>query len=516
MAPRIPLEFLFTHKDAFGVETATPLQRAICRVSDGVPLGDLWSVPDVQAGFGGVRPPEVAPRTMGVFCAVRGGKSSLAAAKVIAISQTCNLDHLSAGDIVEVPVLAPTKKRAAAMFSHIANNLKTKPLLRPMLACEPTQETITIRHPSGREIFVHVTPLSKHGTSVIGAWVAGAVFDEAPRMAGIDDGVRNLTESLSAIRGRLLEGGQVWLIGSPYNSFGPIYDMDAERFGKPAGDLVIARAPGPAMNPTWWTPQRCAEMERTDPKQHRVDVLAMFADPEESLFSSLEVERQTREEEGPLPPDPEVNYVATMDPATRGNAWTLTIVGCYGLGGPGGTWPTYRVALARQWIGSRSKPLSPSRVLEEIAELVTPYGVTDLHSDQWAQDAIRDLAEQKGLMLLPTTIDASNRLRMAEKLARFVSMGLFELPKDPVLRGDLLTAKKRVTVNGMTLVLPQSGGGRHCDYLPPLMLAVEHPPDPPELPEPSVDDEFEALLTKTMGNNDTETEWEGVIRQFIS
>jgi hypothetical protein len=34
-------EALLTSPEAFGLTTATPLQRAICRVSDGVPIGDL-------------------------------------------------------------------------------------------------------------------------------------------------------------------------------------------------------------------------------------------------------------------------------------------------------------------------------------------------------------------------------------------------------------------------------------------------------------------------------------------
>src|SRR5690606_20749440 len=98
-----------------------------------------------------------------------------------------------------------------------------------------------------------------------------------------------------------------------------------------------------------------------------------------------------------------------------------------------------------------------------------------------ALDALRDLAEPHGLSLIGITIDASNRLEMAKKAAFLVGLGVVELPRDRVFRADLLAAKKRVTLNGATLVLPRSGDGRHCDYLPPFSMLLSHPPEVPEL-----------------------------------
>ena len=50
---RSVLEHLFTSPDAFAVKKATPVQRAICRASDGVKLGELWDVPEVREACGG-------------------------------------------------------------------------------------------------------------------------------------------------------------------------------------------------------------------------------------------------------------------------------------------------------------------------------------------------------------------------------------------------------------------------------------------------------------------------------
>lgn len=512
-SPTVKLEQLLTHPTAgFGLTTATPLQRAICRSADGLPLGELWDHKEVQDGFGGVKPPETPPAMMGVFCAIRSAKSMIAAARAIAASQNCEVDHLSHGDLIEIPIIAPVKSRAEAVYQHVAGNLMRVPSLRALLVDEPAQGIIPIRHPSGRTVIVRVVALSKHGGSVVSTWLASIIFDEAPLMAGQDDGVRNLSESLGAARGRILPGGQIWLIGSPYAPFGPVYNLDVERFGKPGTDAVVIRAPGPSMNPQHFTPEFCENLKRTDPRRYRTDVLALYAEPEESLFSSVELDDAERKESGDLPHDPEVEYVAAMDAGTRGNAWTLVILGCYGWGGPGGTRPRYRVALNRQWIGSRAAPLSPNDVLQEIAGLCHGYGTDQVLGDQYMLDALRDLAAMHNLALIGLDITSKNRLPMAEHAALQVSLGCLETPKDNVFRSDLLAARKRVTQNGLTLVLPQSGDGRHCDYLPALMLALHQPPEPPAPAMPAgTPPEFATAMSRI--DRDNEEAWDGVVRR---
>ena len=50
--------------------------------------------------------------------------------------------------------------------------------------------------------------------------------------------------------------------------------------------------------------------------------------------------------------------------------------------------------------------------------------------------------------------------------------GQVELSPDPVLRSDLLSARKRYTANGIKVDLPLTRDGRHADYAPALNLAV--------------------------------------------
>jgi hypothetical protein len=494
----LPLEWLLTSPKAFSLRTATPLQRALCRASDGLPLGELWDHAEVQAAFGNTKPPEIAPYQFCILSAIRCGKSLFAAAKTIQISQTIDLSHpwISPGDQIRIPIVAPRTKEARAVYSHLVNNILAHESLKALLVGNPTEESFFLRHPSGRSIEVTITPLSKSGASLVACWMAAVIFDEAPLMSGVEDGAKNLDEALGQIAGRVIPGGQVLLIGSPWAPFGPIYDLVAEHQGKPSAEVVIARAPGPAMNPVYWTEKRCRELKKSNPVRYRTNVEAQFADLEESLFSSIEVEAAQRSEPLERPYIQGHYYVASMDPATRGNAWTLLLIECTGPE-PGKSGPlTYAVAVARQWVGSKAAPLKPDDVIKEIAGLCKTYGLDTVISDQHSIDAHRDIAARHGLWIVEQVIKSDNRLEMVEEARILVSEKRLELPPDRQFVADLLSARKRVTQNGVTLVLPKSGDGRHADYVPALGLAFTRPPEPPEPANQPELDELDRLKAR--------------------
>jgi hypothetical protein len=477
---QMTLEGIVTHPKGYGLTKATPVQRAICRVSEGYALGDLWQDEDVQRCLGGNKPPERAPRIIVVLGAIRGGKSIFAAGRSVVASQTCDLSGLSPGDEVRIPMVATEKDTAGQVFSHVANTALASPVLRGLMVGEPTADSVHFKHPSGRHIEIKVAALGKAGSTLVGRWLGGAVFDEAPRMVGEDDGVRNLDDNIQAVAGRILPGGQILLIGSPWAPFGPIYDLVEQRFGKPDEDIVVIRATGPMLNPSYWTPARC-ERYRLSPlvkerMMYRTDVLGEFADPEDSMFSSEALVKNTRAD-AVRPAEDGMHYVAAMDPGGRASAWTLVVVGCTGSKGYGR--PTYSVVLAKQWMGSAANPLKPRIVLSEIAQALGPYGVDTIFTDQFAYEALNDLAYEFKVGLVGTQVQAAERLQHVEAIRAALHENRLEVPPDPYLRTDLLRTRKRVTSNGVTIQYPQSGDGRHCDYVPALGLAMMNPPQLP-------------------------------------
>ena len=133
----------------------------------------------------------------------------------------------------------------------------------------------------------------------------------------------------------------------------------------------------------------------------------------------------------------------------------------------------YPIVLARQWIGSRAKPLSPEAVFREMAAILRPYGVKSVATDQFAVDANKDLARQQGLYLDAEAVTAARNVELFGNLATHFAQGVVELPPDAVVRSDLLSVRKRVTQSGIAIVLPTSSDGRHADYAPAAALAID-------------------------------------------
>lgn len=510
------LEGMLTHKDGFGLETATPLQRAICRSLDGEDIGDLWEDSEVRAGFGDAKPEAWRPRTFVIAAAIRSAKSMTIAAKAICLSQTVDLTGVTVGDEIRIPILAPEKDEARAVFSHIVGNVVNRPKLRGLLVEDPTADAVRLRHPSGHVIEIKVTALSRFATTLIGRWLPAAIFDEAPRMVGEQDGVRNLPDALNAIAGRIRPGGTIMLIGSPHAPFGPMYDMIHEHFGRPSRDCVVVRATGPAMNPQYWTPARCEDLRRTNPEAYRTDVLAEFADPEEAMFGLDLVEACTRKHPQVREPEPGHYYVAAMDPATRGNAWTFILLECTGWKNVDGVMrPAFSVAMTKQWRGSKENPLRPDLVFAEIGALMKPYRCTSVITDQYACDALAPLAMPHGLMLVAHELTQGNKHEMAARLKLELDCGCLELAPDPVLCRDLVSVRRRITQNGVTVHLPETSDGRHADYVPALMLAIAYAPVTPDVSKPR-EPRFETMLipdTSLLSGGDF---WEGLADRMAS
>lgn len=477
------LEWKLTDPLAFGLVTASPLQRAICRIADGVPIADLASEPTVIKAVGDTASlPVFRPKEMVVLSGIRTAKSLIAACGAFHMAMTCDVSSLRPGEIPRVSVVSLKKDLADVIMNHLVGSVKASALLSPFLMGEPTAEGVMFRHPSGMPVEVCVVAGSRAGASLVARWSAGAIFDEFPRMVGGDEGVVNWDDMRAAVLLRLLRGCQLWHIGSPWAPYGPAYETVTEHFGKPTEQRVVVRAPAPAMNPVYWTPERVAEARRQDPDAAKTDVDAEFASPEEALFPSWSIDKCIRKHALEQPRVPGCTYYAAMDPATRGNGWTLAVATRIG----GKT----VVVRTREWIGSRDQPLDPGEVLKEAADIVTPYGISTIHSDQVMGDALVKLARQAGLMLAQWTYNSTEKAKKYLHIRTNMDLGLVDLPNAPHLRTDLLHIRKKVTPAGVSIVLPVTSDGRHCDWGPTLMLVLSRClPDQAEQKKPEVDPE---------------------------
>lgn len=459
------LEWKLTSTMGFGLTTASSIQRAVCRVADGYALGQLGEEAAVIRAIGDVSAlVGTKPKEIGFLSGIRTGKSLFASAIGYHWSQVCDVSRLGPGEIPRVSIVSLKRDTASVVHQHLVGRVLESPLMRETVLEEPSAESLLVRHPSGRPVEICVVAGSRAGASLVARWSAGCIFDEFGRMLGAESGaVVNWDHEKKAVALRMLAGAQICNISSPWAPYGPAYEMVTTHWKRPSRTIVVIKAPAYEVNPEHWTEERVAEARETNPEAFVTDVMAEFATQEESLFSAdaLDSSMQDWAERGP---EEGHTYAAAMDPATRGNGWSLVVTTRHGA--------KKSIVLAREWKGTKSDPLSPRAVLEAIAEVLAPYAVHSIESDQYYADALVDVGKEFGLSVVTT------KLTDKEITARYLALkirlenGEIELPNHEQLRTDLLRIQKRVNQNGISIVLPHTQDGRHCDFAPAVMLGL--------------------------------------------
>lgn len=496
------LEELVASEEGFGVTTISPLQRAICRLIQGAPLGDLAKHPHVAEGLGlttrEVEAFEAMRAATGyqiateffVIAAIRSGKSLLMAASAIWASQNINVERCGPGEIPRYSIISISLDNAKATLMHLLGALKRPKLSRLRIDDKELGKwsdwreivkessadlvgSVFLWHPTGRPIEIRVVAGKRAGGSTVSRWSAGCGLDEAPRMVGASEGVVNYDDIRRSVLGRLLPGAQLFSMGSPWASLGPVFDAVQEWWGQPQQDKIIVKAPGFLMNPVTWTPEACEKLKALDPIAYQTDVLAEFADAGEALIPQALIAKCTRPDNKALPFVKGRDYAAAMDPATRGNSWTLVVVERTPfLDAANMMRHKTRVVLNTQWTGNQLTPIHPRAVLGEIAEILKNYGLDWVYTDQWSADAIKDLGLEAGLSIIVETWKQQDEVTKYLGLRALMTEGLIEIPDDPVLQKDLRLVHRVVNQRGIAIHLAETADGRHCDYTPALMRAV--------------------------------------------
>jgi hypothetical protein len=147
-------------------------------------------------------------------------------------------------------------------------------------------------------------------------------LDEVSKWKDSDTGINPATEVINSIRPTIATQPKAKLVlsSSPMG----LMDAHADAFGKgETEEQVVARATTWEANPT--VSEERTHLLEPDPIVWAREYAAIpQAESETSLLAEKTLKRLSRKGTT-LPYDSRHFYVATMDPATRGNAWTLAI-----------------------------------------------------------------------------------------------------------------------------------------------------------------------------------------------
>lgn len=479
----ISTELLLTGPTGFDLP-ASPLQLALVRGADGLPIGDELTDDEVLRHFGCARSAIglSAAVLVVVVAGVRAGKSLISACAAVKGCLTADLSKLKSHEMARFAIVAPNVDNATATFRLLVGSMLASPKLRGLVVGEPTSDTIVIRRPDGREVEIVVCAASRGAVTLRSRWLAGFVLDEVALFGSEPTGaVVNAEELLRAAETRLVPGGQGWLISSPFGPQGLLYQLYQDHFGKP-GRVLVVHAPTRAMNPSFPEAQVAAIRARTPDVAAR-EYDAAWIDAETAFFDGESVKTATRSTPLIVGPEDGCAYVCVIDAATRGNSWTMALGTQRRM--PDGT-VKRSIVLAKQWTGSRVAPLSPRAVFVEMAADLAPYGVTDVWADQGAgPDALRDLAADAGLTLIVEPSTQETKRNVYSNLAALLATSQVDLPPVALIAQDLGGVRRLMGRNGVSIDLARTPDGRHSDYSPSVAGAIAKAIIPPaELPEP--------------------------------
>jgi hypothetical protein len=504
-AAKLTLEELLTEEAFFALgkvvdgkykSTATNVQRAKCRLIDGLPLKELAFDPTVIELCGGSVPDLDGPPTEVLdISAIRIGKSLFAAPLITRMALRVDLTGLRPSDIVRIFIVALKIDGCKQVMQHLLTPMLEKPALRALLVDDPKDITLSsalkglrIRHPSGHPIEVVAVPLDKGGGSGVSVYSAGVVVDEYPRMAGDEAGaVKSVEQFRNAVAGRILPGGLQLYTGSPWHPYGPAYDNVQTLFGKHEKSkerniLVLRTSAKPFVNiAPQWTTESVEKLQRTNPLAYKTDFLAEFADGEEAVFPAQSIgEAWSR----PRPAQALYGRPAVFaDPsALRHDYWAAIVAGwayphlgpedlyeCEILGDTITPSPTDRtgaiVSGSKGWIrvledrygnpipklNTESKPYfvvydvvswnkaSGARggdLVRAVGQLARTYGCDEFHWDGYEQLMLSDAVRSQGLRPVVHTWSGQGRKTEAvDHLRTLLIERRVELPKPPATLG---------------------------------------------------------------------------------
>jgi hypothetical protein len=299
-------------------------------------------------------------------------------------------------------------------------------------------------------------------TGVSGFTGIFVLCDEVAKWRDRDTGVNPAGQVLASVRPTMAtqENARIALSSSPFGMLDAHYDAYEE--GETAFQCT-AFAPTWVANPTL-TEEETKAMEPDEGVWLREYAAIPQAEAETSLLTELLIDRAMRAEAGDLPFCEGWSYVAAMDPATRTNAWTLTVAGQ-------DREERRHVVLAREWVPKPGLPLDPLTVLAEVAIHLAAYGLDTAYTDQHAVEMLRAMANQRKLTLIEAAWTPTTKREGYEHVLKLAQANRLGLPLDSQVKADLLGIRKVITRSGVQYQLAEVRG-RHADYAPAIAMAV--------------------------------------------
>lgn len=467
-AAAVPRVATFTEfVEALGVRLE-PGQRVMARVAfDGAEPRELKGDERARARdiFGDVdQVPREARNVFAAVCGRASGKTKLSSLRLLHLAVTVPLDLVGRGQTALVPIVAPKLKLATECFSMIKGECEAHAFLARMLVNKDSSESVVLERPDGKRVSIEPVAATAGGGAVRGRNIPAALLEECAFFRDENYKV-NDSEIFSAIVPRVLPGGQVLLVSSPWVRSGLLYTLHRDNWGKPSTTLV-AHAPTLSMRSSPAVLEMAAREKARDPDNFRTEFGAEFLDASASQFF----------DEATL--DKCLSDDAVLGVPARPGA-TVAHGGDFGFVHDSSTLATIHwrdgVATVAELLEVRPEhgaPLKPSAVCRQFAAAMRRQGGDTLMADSHYREAVREHLEAEGLYLTTAPEGANGKASTYVRARALMREGRVRLPRhDRLLRQLREVTAKPVSGGGLSVTSPRGPGG-HGDLVSALVLGL--------------------------------------------
>lgn len=414
--------------------------------------------------------PAIARRVVAVLAGGRGGKTSrLLAPYALYAALTVPLPTLSHGEHAVSLIVSSEVIFARQALSFCAGYVEQSPKLRAMLVGAPGADSLTLRRPNGQLVDVRVRAAGARGKGGRAFTLVAACLDEACFFYDAS-GVVNDQETYRAVIQRIVPGGQLWMVSTPWiEGVGKLEETLSGNWGTHLDALAVRGVGTRVLNPTW-DPDGTIEAElRKDPDNHTREIEARALTAGTSHFFSREAIDAAFRAEQPqrLPFRQGFEYAAGGDTGFKKNSSALAIV--EKVPGTRDAGERIRLALLEERAPTPGVPLKPQAIAAEFADLMLGYQTRRLVVDAHERDNVAPSLTAKGCSA------ASAPMKQAAYVALRAVLhdGRLDLPPNARLRQQLRDVMaKPMPGGGVNITSPVRPDGSHGDLVSALVNAA--------------------------------------------
>lgn len=411
-----------------------------------------------------VIPPEARDVFVGIFGARSGKTYIFGALYLLWRALVADLSTLAPGEVAVGLAVAPDLRLARQLIRYALGAAKSVPSIAALIESENADGFI-LRRPDGKVVSIEALPATRGGSALRGRSLVGAVLDEAAFFRDESFAV-NDTELFKAVAPRILPGGMVVIITTPWAEAGLSYDEFERNFGHPV-TAIACRAPTSLMRDD--SPRILAMVERErvrDPDNARREFDTEFWGMGTGLFFVAEACRASVTVESLPKTDASLDVIVGVggDLALVRDAAALVVVHKDG--------DFYDVAEVIERKPAKGTPLKLSSLVVDFSEAAARHGCHEICVDNHVLEPAREHLPA-GMTLEACPGGQQGKIDTYTEARNIIHSGLLRIPVQYRRIAEQLreVVSKPTTGGGLIISSPRRGGS-HGDLASALILAL--------------------------------------------